>query len=491
MYFSILLFISTIVISSVAAVNDCDTLSKIFTEYGIEKYWDDGTYGCCEAYKDYEYPILINCDQDNRIIKVHIADMYLDNKPISENFCYFNELISLELINNGLSGNIPNCLISVTSLEYLNLSDNNLTGSLLHRIDKLRELKELNLSNNKLSGELPEGVGNIASLENLYLDSNQFTGVLPNSLDNLVSIKNMDLSNNKFYGSLPEEIFCLSTLEHLYLNNNGFSGTIGEDLGGFTVITELDLTNNQFEGPLPETIGYLHNIEWLSVAGNKFNSDFPKNLRKLKYLNYLDISDNDFRSLPPTLKDLSYLTYINLSDNNNFVGKVELSKSVEQCHMDTNNVCVTGGSCGNRVRYCDGTEQTTTTNNSNTSSNNKENTSSNENKNKKVNKGESKCWVSVYGYPCCEGNAMNHVYATDGDGKWGYDFTKQYWCGISTYKEISDKYNSIKDENDDECWSLEYGYGCCLGCTVFVSTDEGDWGVEHNNWCGIPSYCDA
>jgi len=499
MYFSILLCISILVIGSVTA-NDCDTLGRIFTEYGIEKYWENGTHGCCDNYKDYEYPIIINCNQDRNIVKIHMTDLYLDNKPISENFCYLNSLISLELINDGLTGNIPNCLTSITSLEYLNLSENNLSGNLLRRIDKLRKLKELNLSKNNLSGALPEGVGNIASLENLYLDSNKFSGVLPNSLDNLSSIKIIDFSNNKFYGELPEEIYCLSTLEHLYLNNNGFSGQITEDLGGLTVITELDLTNNQFEGAIPETIGYLQNLEWLSLAGNKFNSDFPKNLRKLKYLSHLDISDNDFRSLPPTLKDLHYLYYIDISDNNNFTGRIDLGTSVEECHMNTNNVCVNGGSCKNGIRYCNGETDTRTNtntvnnnsnNNNNNNNNNDNNDNTNDNRNKKINKGEAKCWVAVYGYSCCEGKALQRVYATDDDGKWGYDFKKQEWCGISTYKEISDKFNEIKNKNKDECWSLEYGYGCCLGCTSFLTTDEGKWGIEHSNWCGIPSYCKA
>ncbi|KAG4094535.1 L domain-like protein [Neocallimastix lanati (nom. inval.)] len=487
MYFNILLLVSTTIFGSLVSGKDCNILSEIFTEYGIEKNWEDGTNGCCESYKNYEYPILVNCNQDSKIVKVHMADLYLDDKPISEQFCHLNSLISLELINNGLAGNLPACLTSLNTLEYLNLTGNKLTGSILSDIDKLRNLKELTLSKNNLSGKLPEAIGNIASLEYLYLDNNQITGILPNSLDNLASIKAIDLSFNQFYGSLPEEIYNLESLEQLYLNDNGFSGSISEDLGSFSVITELDITNNMFVGKIPETIGYLQNLEWLSVAGNQFSDEFPVNLGKLRYLTHLDISDNNFLSLPESLKRLKYLNYIDLSDNKNFIGEIDLADSVETCYMSTKNVCVNGGSCKNRIRECipvvdalakeDEDEEVTEDNV--VSDSNKTSSSS-----------SSTCWVSVYGYPCCEGKIKEHVYATDNDGKWGYDFSKKIWCGISSYEEIANKYNSMK-KSDGDCWSLEQGYNCCVGCTTFLTTDEGNWGIENAEWCGIPSYCSA
>jgi len=103
----------------------------------------------------------------------------------------------------------------------------------------------------------------------------------------------------------------------------------------------------------------------------------------------------------------------------------------------------------------------------------------------------SGCWVSIYGYPCCEGNDLKRVYAEDNDGKWGYNFTKKAWCGISSYEEISNKFaaQSKNSATGEECWSLELGYSCCIGCTVYSVTSQGSWGVEHNHWCGIPSYC--
>ncbi|KAG4097649.1 hypothetical protein H8356DRAFT_940715 [Neocallimastix lanati (nom. inval.)] len=33
------------------------------------------------------------------------------------------------------------------------------------------------------------------------------------------------------------------------------------------------------------------------------------------------------------------------------------------------------------------------------------------------------------------------------------------------------------------------GYHCCKLCNISYSDDSGDWGVENNEWCGIPDSC--
>jgi len=39
------------------------------------------------------------------------------------------------------------------------------------------------------------------------------------------------------------------------------------------------------------------------------------------------------------------------------------------------------------------------------------------------------------------------------------------------------------------CWSTKLGYSCCKTCSVFFTDNDGKWGIENNNWCGIPSTC--
>jgi len=72
-------------------------------------------------------------------------------------------------------------------------------------------------------------------------------------------------------------------------------------------------------------------------------------------------------------------------------------------------------------------------------------------------------------YPCC--NGCDVVY-TDNDGDWGVE--NNNWCVIP-----------------QSCNAQEAvgGYPYCNGCNVYYSDESGDWGVENNDWCLIPSRC--
>ena len=110
-----------------------------------------------------------------------------------------NNIIGLEkyldLSSQGLE-KIPEYVFSKTSLEELNVSNNNLTGSIQAEIRHLSNLKVLNASNNKMTG-LPAEIGQLQKLEILNLSNNQLTG-LPYELGNLKNLKILNLSGNKY-----------------------------------------------------------------------------------------------------------------------------------------------------------------------------------------------------------------------------------------------------------------------------------------------------
>jgi len=78
-------------------------------------------------------------------------------------------------------------------------------------------------------------------------------------------------------------------------------------------------------------------------------------------------------------------------------------------------------------------------------------------------------------YPCCEGNK---IVFTDKDGDWGVEHNK--WCGIG---------NGSSEKLDESCFSVVLGYSCCEKCNVVYTDKDGKWGVEHNKWCGIKDSC--
>ena len=79
------------------------------------------------------------------------------------------------------------------------------------------------------------------------------------------------------------------------------------------------------------------------------------------------------------------------------------------------------------------------------------------------------CFSERLGYPCCKGNTV--VY-TDNDGKWGVE--NNNWCGIGSTSGSS-----------AACWSQALGYPCCSHKNVVYTDNDGDWGVENGDWCGI------
>ena len=77
-------------------------------------------------------------------------------------------------------------LAYLTSLETLDLSNNELAGGIPHWLEHLTNLKSINLSSNLLSGaNFAQWLDELAFLEELYslgLSENQFSGSIPDDL---------------------------------------------------------------------------------------------------------------------------------------------------------------------------------------------------------------------------------------------------------------------------------------------------------------------
>jgi len=101
---------------------------------------------------------------------------------------------ALNLSGQGI-GKIPESVFNQTSLEELNVSNNNLTGAIQSQIGQLKNLKILNASRNQMTG-VPAEVGQLKSLEILDLSYNQLTG-LPQELGNLQNLKTLNLAGNQ------------------------------------------------------------------------------------------------------------------------------------------------------------------------------------------------------------------------------------------------------------------------------------------------------
>lgn len=77
---------------------------------------------------------------------------------------------TLDVSGNNLTGSLPGEIRKLTNLEVLNASDNNMTG-VPAEIGQLRKLRTAKFANNNLSG-LPNEIGNLSNLETLDLRGN-------------------------------------------------------------------------------------------------------------------------------------------------------------------------------------------------------------------------------------------------------------------------------------------------------------------------------
>ena len=125
-------------------------------------------------------------------------------------------VVQLKLVNFGLTGALPAEIGQLTSLEWLNLSYNQLT-SVPAEIGQLTSLVTLYLHGNQLTS-VPAEIGQLTSLEQLYLSRNQLTS-LPAEIGQLTALRELNLECNELT-SVPAEIGQLTSLRDLILFGN-------------------------------------------------------------------------------------------------------------------------------------------------------------------------------------------------------------------------------------------------------------------------------
>ena len=114
----------------------------------------------------------------------------------------------LSLVNNSLSGAIPNTWTNSTLLKRFHVSGNKLTGRLPNTIDDASSLRKLHLARNFLSGTIPSSYYQMQSLQGLYLDDNSLGGSLSQFYEPLYfGIREFAINNNTFEGRFPVEQF--------------------------------------------------------------------------------------------------------------------------------------------------------------------------------------------------------------------------------------------------------------------------------------------
>ncbi|KAK3015506.1 hypothetical protein RJ639_005388 [Escallonia herrerae] len=117
-------------------------------------------------------------------------------------------------------------------LDTLGLEENNLTGSVPDVIGKLQHLQGLSLNANRFSGQISSTIGNLTSLTSLLMEDNRLEGSIPPSLVNCRSLLVMNLTGNNLSGTIPKEVAGLSSLSiSLAMAHNSLTGSLPLEVG--------------------------------------------------------------------------------------------------------------------------------------------------------------------------------------------------------------------------------------------------------------------
>ncbi|XP_045789128.1 protein STRUBBELIG-RECEPTOR FAMILY 6-like [Trifolium pratense] len=179
--------------------------------------------------------------------------------------CSGNRITEIKLPGRGISGTLSYNLQSLTALTNLDLSNNNLGGTIPYSFPQ-QTLQHLNLANNNFNGGIPYVFSDIPSLISLNLGHNQLNQGLSMSFQKLTSLTTLDVSSNSFTGELPQTMNALSSINTMNLQNNQFTGTI--NILADLPLQNLNIENNHFTGWIPEQ---LKNIN-LQKNGNSWSS---------------------------------------------------------------------------------------------------------------------------------------------------------------------------------------------------------------------------
>lgn len=226
--------------------------------------------------------------------------------------CRGEKIVKLDLSHNQLNGSIPPEISKLEYLESLNLGKNQLRGNIPPELGNLSRLRYLTLwGNRELSGPIPPELGNLSNLETLELahwesGGSLLSGEIPPELGKLKKLRLLNISVSLLRGRLPVELCALTNLESIALDSNQLSGPIPLEIGNLVNLTFLDLGGNDIDGPIPPELGKLSRLNYFALGGSLVSGEIPDELGNLVRLRYLVLDNTKLSgSLPLTLMNLN------------------------------------------------------------------------------------------------------------------------------------------------------------------------------------------
>ncbi|XP_074318001.1 receptor-like protein EIX2 [Silene latifolia] len=233
-------------------------------------------------------------------------------------------LQTLRLDDTGLKYNFSEIIqflsaCSHQSLMLLDLSDNQLCGSITDNIGNLSYLRKLYVYGNQLNGTISEALGGLPNLEALILGRNSLKGVLTSvHLSNLSNLSVLDLAENtELVVNISANWVPPFQLQQLRLS----SCKVGPDFPMWLItqknLTTIVISNTSISSMIPNSFfdSLSPKLEILIMSHNMMYGALPNASTIFDSRVLVDLSSNNFvGTIPPFLNYVNQL-YLN---NNHF-----------------------------------------------------------------------------------------------------------------------------------------------------------------------------
>ena len=216
-----------------------------------------------------------------------------------------SRLQTLRLSNNDLAGPLPSGLAALTRLEHLELGDTGLSD--LPDLSALAKLKALRIQRTRVTGSFPMWLSALRDLEHLDLRRCAFSGTIPN-LGRLTKLKDLRIGPAAApIGSIPAWLRSLRNLEHLKLMG-GLGGSIPSWLSELTKLKTLDLSQGTMTGGIPDSLRRLTVLETLKIDHVGISGTIPTNITTMTNLKRINLTANKLEGpIPPGVSSMTAL----------------------------------------------------------------------------------------------------------------------------------------------------------------------------------------
>eukprot|EP01084_Bolivina_argentea_P314269 544332_1 len=203
-------------------------------------------------------------------------------------------VVVLNLSNNNLIGSIPSSLSNLTYLNVIDFSgardpeNGNATGEMC--------LYQNNFNNTILPSNI---LTDLVYLTYFDVGCTLLGGTIPSNINKLINMKEFRIYGCLFNGTIPSTITELPKLEVLKLVRNPIIGTLPIWKTKNVNLKKLGLNFMALNGTIPDMFDMIPNVKHVVLDGNGFIGTIPISIGRLKHLEQLALNMNNLTGIIP------------------------------------------------------------------------------------------------------------------------------------------------------------------------------------------------